>query len=291
MKRLIVFLCLCACVTACAFPLPRARGEGAALREDPRLSAAFSLLEEGNPFTERYNRLTGAGVRARFACGVPYVWGGTAASHVFAREPDYTVLPSYSSSPIYYEAGRKYLCGFDCAGFLRWVLQEAGIRELPKLTEVLDGAGTCLWSQRSADLPPLGKIASTLDVGDVLVVERGTSRHAAMYVGTLRMYGYTEEEVPSLAEWLDHPLVVHSTVNAQISDRFLDLIEHGLPKYRCATVTDGGVCVSLLCDSRVDAPFTVNQQKQDTSYFPLPDGTWLTVLPFEPPDRFRWIRP
>ena len=55
------------------------------------LTNAFTLLEEGNPFIERYNRITGENVQARMKQGVPYFWGGRAESHLFAKEPDYIV--------------------------------------------------------------------------------------------------------------------------------------------------------------------------------------------------------
>ena len=95
---------------------------------------------------------------------------------------------------------------------------------------------------------------------------------------------------PQLAEELDSPLVIHCTTNAQIADRFDELIKHGLPKYHCATVTDGGVCVSLLVPDCEKVPGHVHQQNQDTRYYTLPDGTWLTVLSCDEIVEYCWYR-
>ena len=284
MKR---FICLCAALLLLlsAFPAPAEE----LLTETPVLSSAFALLEEGNPFQERYNRITWAEVTSRLPLGVPYVWGGMTASHVFAKEPDYCVLPISKGSPIWYEAGRKYINGFDCIGFVRYVYERARRIQLPPISVLFTLPDLVLWNNRTPDVPPLRMQSLALEAGDLLVMEH-PGRHIAIYIGTLRDYGYTEEEVPELSAYLDYPLVIHSSVNAQISNRFADLLVNGLPKYRAATVTDGGVCVSLLTPHRATAPYTVNQQKQDTSYFVLPDGTWLTVLPYDEMTRFAWLR-
>ena len=96
------------------------------------LSSAFSLLEEGNPFLERYNRITGENVRARMKQGVPYFWGARAESHLFAKEPDYIVQDAWQSSPAYYRAGVKYIYGFDCVGFVAWVWKQVYGTSMPK---------------------------------------------------------------------------------------------------------------------------------------------------------------
>ena len=266
-----------------------------ALGEEPLdeiqvLSSAFACLEEGNPFLTRYNTVTWAEVVPRLPQGVPYVWGGMTASHVFAKEPDYCVLPISKGSPVWYEAGRKYINGFDCIGFIRYVYERARRIKLTTISGLFAEKDLFLWSSRTEDTLPLRMQWTELDPGDLLVMEH-PGRHIAMYVGTLRNYGYTEGELgEQLAAYIDYPLVIHSSVNAQVSNRFADLIRNGLPKYKAATDTDGGVCVSLITPHRDSAPYTVNQQKQDTSYFVLPDGTWLTVLPYDEMTRFAWIR-
>ena len=146
---------------------------------------------------------------------------------------------------------------------------------------IMDSAGT--------PEPDFTGLMAVLRPGDLMLVEH-PGRHIGIYIGTLRMYGYTEEEVPELAGFLDEPLIINSTVNAQISDRFADLIANGLPKYRTANVTDGGVCVSLVCRDSSAVPYSVHQQNQDTRYFILPDGTWLPVFLWENIDRYCWYR-
>ena len=256
---------------------------------DPILNAAFSLLEEGNPFQTRYNLITGENVTSRLTYGVPFFWGGRAENHLFAREPEYVVEPAWTSSEIYYKAGVRYLYGFDCYGLIAWIWAKTQPARLPSTGELI--------LQQDIQFPGPSSTAGAryvdpeygLRIGDLLVMNH-PGRHIAMYVGTLRMYGYTEEEVPELADELDTPLVIHCAVNASIADRFAYLLKNGRPVYRVATVTDGGACVSLLCDSAKSAPMHVFQQKQDTYYYLLPDQTWLTVLSLGDAEYTCWVR-
>ncbi len=43
----------------------------AQVQRHPELDAAFSMIEEGNPFLERYNQLTGADIQAGMNMGSP----------------------------------------------------------------------------------------------------------------------------------------------------------------------------------------------------------------------------
>ncbi len=264
------------------------RGESS-LSSRPILNAAFSLLEPGNPFMIRYNQATGESVEARMPLGVPFLWGGRTASHVFAKQPDYVVQAAWQNSPAYYRAGLKYLYGFDCYGFVAWAWEEACGMPMARTDELLQDYDRHIRSSDGRKMPALGRMHRILIPGDLLMIEH-PGRHIAIYIGTLRMYGYTAEEVPELAAFLDDPLVIHATVNAQIADRFADLIQNGLPKYSVATVTDGGVCVSLVSADSRTAPHTVRQQNQDTRYYELPDGTWLTVLGWQEVTRYCWYR-
>ena len=253
------------------------------------LTNAFTLLEEGNPFIERYNRITGENVQARMKQGVPYFWGGRAESHLFAKEPDYIVQDAWQSSPAYYRAGVKYIYGFDCVGFVAWVWKQVYGTSMPKTGSLFNDREHQIRNKQTGEGPLWDGCAETLIPGDILVIDHD-GRHIAIYAGTLRMYGYTAEEVPELAEMLDMPLVIHCTTNAQVADRFADLIANGLPKYKCATVTDGGVCVSLMVPDRNQVPGLVHQQNQDTRYYALPDGTWLTVLACDDVTDYCWLR-
>ena len=268
------------------FSVPAAQAERK-LTETAMLDHAFTLLEEGNPFIERYNRATGADVRARMPLGIPYLWGGRTASHLFAKEPDYVVLPAWISSPRYYRKGLNYLYGFDCYGYVAWVWQETFGYPMDIMDLMFGDRYNHIMDSDGAPDPDFSLLVRLLHPGDLLLMEH-PGRHIAVYIGTLRMYGYTEEDVPELADFLDEPLVISSTVNAQISDRFAGLIANGLPKYQGTEVTDGGVCVSLICRNPSAVPYSVHQQNQNTCYFLLPDGTWLPVLFWQDVSRYCW---
>ncbi|MBR5110197.1 MAG: C40 family peptidase [Clostridia bacterium] len=256
------------------------------LAPSPVLDAALSLLEEGNPFLERYNLLTGSDIQPRMPYGVPYLYGGQTESHVFAKAPEYVVQAAWISSPIYYRAGTVYLYGFDCAGYVKWVWRQAGLGGLPGAQDMLNDVSRAVFHSVSREMPDFSELARYLRPGDLLVTES----HMAIFLGTLRQFGYTAEEAPGLAPWLDHPLVIHSTVHAGVADHFAYLIANGLQKYKLATVTDGGVGVSILGVPTASAPGHVFQQKQDTWYFDLPDHTWLTLLPWHAGQRYCWYR-
>ena len=270
---------------------------GAAAEEKPvliqsceMLKNAFTVLEEGNPFVERYNRITGENVKARMAQGAPYFWGAQ-EDHLFAKEPEYVVVPAWQDSPAYYKTGVLYMYGFDCVGFVKWVWKETYGQDMPARASLFKDTANQIRNTETGEGPLWDGCLETLIPGDLLLLEHtGGGHHIAIYMGTLRMYGYTAEEVPELAVRLDVPLVIHCTTNAQVSDRFADLIAHGLPKYHCATVTDGGVCVSLLVNDPENAPGFVHQQNQDTRYYTLPDGTWLTVEDCGELDGYCWYR-
>ena len=181
----------------------------------------------------------------------------------------------------------KYSAATGSTGYL-W-LESAHVKQYGKEDYINKDFFRALVDEAKADIGKYVDPEYGLQIGDMLVMEH-PGRHIAMYVGTLRMYGYTEEEVPQLAGELDTPLVMHCSVNASIADRFAYLLENGRPVYRYATVTDGGVCISLLCDSAESAPMHVFQQKQDTYYYLLPDDTWLTVLSLEGANLTCWVR-
>ena len=83
--------------------------QNGSLTPSPVLDAALSLLEEGNPFLERYNLLTDSDIQPKLPYGVPYLYGGQAESHVFAKAPEYVVQEAWINSPIYYRAGTTYI--------------------------------------------------------------------------------------------------------------------------------------------------------------------------------------
>lgn len=262
--------------------------ENGRIQRSKALDYALSLLEEGNPFLERYNLITGAQIQPPLPYGVPYLFGGQAQSHVFAKKPDYVVQKAWQNST-YYQAGTTYLYGFDCVGYVKWVWKKAYKSDMKTVDQMLRDRKHQMFGSASKPIPGWNELAAALTPGDVFVVKYPNT-HMGMYIGTLRDYGYTAQEVPDLADWLDAPLVIHSHGDAAVADRFAYLIKHGLKKYRKATVTDGGVSVSLLCGSVSVAPYQVRQQNHTTSYFVLPDQTWLSVFGWKNIQQFCWYR-
>ena len=136
-------------------------------------------------------------------------------------------------------------------------------------------------------MPDWTELPKVLKPGALLAMSH-PGYHICMYIGTLRQYGYTERTAPEVWRYLDYPLVIHCTVNASIADRFEWLIRNGPARYHAATVTDGGVCVSIVGMPVRDAPHSVFQQLQTTSWFYLPDKTWLTVMDFGSVSQYAW---
>ena len=262
--------------------------ERATVSRSPLLDIALSLLEEGNPFLARYNLATGAGIEPRLPFGVPYLYGGQTPSHVFAKAPDYVVQEAWLNSPSYFKKGTKYLYGFDCVGYVRWVWNMLGMGEWPGADGLLWDAGRHVYDTRTG-LPDWETLARELRPGDILV-KRTPDNHVAFFLGTLRGFGYSAEDVPELAAYLDYPLVIHSSTDAGVARRFDWLLKNStLSKYRVASVTDGGVAVAILGVPKEEAN-SVFQQNQTTWYFTLPDGSWLSVLTWEHITQFCWWR-
>ena len=286
--KMFLFRCLTLILTLCLMQTAvLAENAYASLTASPILKHALALLEEGNPFLTAYSAVTGDATEAIMPQGIPYLWGGRKASHVFAMAPEYCLQQAWTSSPGgYYREGTLYFYGFDCVGFVAWVYEQAFGKQMPSLDSMLSDTAHHILD-RQADMPDsFDDLSPLLKPGDIIVMEH-PGRHVAMYIGTLRMYGYTEDGLPEeLQGHLDDPLVIHCTENAQVADRFDDLIKNGLHKYCIAQPPDGGVCVSLMCPTTDIFTHSVTQQKATTRYLVLPDGTWLTPLNWSTVTRF-----
>ena len=197
------------------------------------LDAAFSMLEEGNDFVRRYNEMTGAEVTATFVDGCPYFFGGkaddeTTLTRLFSRAPLYSKREIWEQTR-FYDKGSYYLYGLDCSGFTQWVYAEAGLPKHDSLSNMILQYGKYgknhVYSHRKGKgMPSYDKLAENLQVGDLLVAKK-RARHIMMFIGTLRDFGYTEEELPELAPYLDYALVIHCGPNFAYTDRiqaFLD---------------------------------------------------------------------
>ena len=270
---------LLACILLCtAFPCV-----SRALTPNDMLESALSMLEDGNPFLERYNAETGRSVQARFEHGCPYFWGGRSEARLL------TVMSAWKSSPGYYIKDQSYVYGFDCTGFVQWVLLQTGHQPLGAISDALalpvpspldiEGSGRATGADLSRLLRP----------GDVLAIHHHrNSYHVAMYIGTLREYGYTEKDVSAeLLTLLDHPLIIHCTVSSDYYIRYEDYIED---TYEGAVYPpDGGVIVSVVAP-RALAPYTeINPDNDHTSYFLL-DDYQLQVYDLSADEQTRWLR-
>lgn len=277
-------------------------GACAELTQSDLLDTAFTMLEEGNVFLTRYNELTGAQVEATFEYGLPYFFGGkhddmiNGEMRVFARAPEYAKRDCWENTH-YYRKGAYYLYGFDCSGYTQWIYSEVGYPEHPPLDEMINqwgkyGKKNHVYSHRKGkEMPPYEELAQNLIVGDLLVGKKG-ARHVMMFIGTLREYGFTAEEVPELAAYLDYPLVIHCGPNLMYNDRmqlFLDAHADD-PYYENVLVPDGGVAVSIIGVPISEAPNHVFEGDNDHYWFELPDGYKLTIWDLSACTSFCWFR-
>ncbi|MBQ7520591.1 MAG: hypothetical protein IJU12_09740 [Clostridia bacterium] len=264
--------------------------ENGSVSPSPALEAAFQMLEQGNPFLERYNLITGARVSPYLPAGIPYFMGGRDIETILRNQPDEYVLWYSWQDSVYYRDGVMYFYGLDCVGFVRKVWMDTGVMGFTTATSLLN---ECEWrhilSGTGHEPQDWQAWPRDLRLGDVLVTS-SPGMHMMMLIGTLRQFGYTAEEVPELSAFLDAPLVIHCGVNAAYADRFFALKQTGPWRYSLATVPDGGVTVSLLGADWSSAPHHVHQQLQDTAWYTLPDGTWLTVIDWSKVLRWCWCR-
>ena len=288
---------LAALLLLCLFP-----GPGRAEAEVPDLTAAaFELLEEGNPFVKRYEKMTGKTITPLFPWGVPYYFGGLSGSKgngwFYMAYPDYFIKMCEHGSG-YFKVGERYFYGLDCIGFTRHVYKACGLPAHPSLADIMTQWEQKQYhvydSRKGHEAPPYDQLKDTLRVGDLLVVkhEDSKSRHVMMYIGTLRSFGYTEEEEPELAPWLDWPLVIHCGLSPLYGERFQKLIDEYPDKYGYATTTDGGVAVSLLGPAPEDAPEHGHVQNTDYAWFTMNDGGYLlTLINLTDVKYYAWYRP
>jgi len=242
------------------------------------LNAAFSMLEEDNPFLERYNRITGADVQARYPLGLPYMFGG--------KDEENLLLPWYAiETTKNFIKGQKYLYGFDCSGFANWINFQAGKPQLDSLDQLIANRGLYRSNQLKVKDIPYDTLYQSLEVGDFLVASAG-GHHIMMYIGTLKDYGYTAKSAPELAEYLTYPLVIHCGLCPPYAERYQAYIdENGLD---CNT-TDGGVAVSIVGVPVSDAPHYLYTQNYDHYYFDL-DGYFLRIYDLEAATAYVWFR-
>ncbi len=286
MRRLIV-LALTMCLLVCAMP-----DVNAELQRSPVLDAALSMLEEDNLFLRRYNKITGASVEPYFKLGVPYFFGGVREQWLFAKYPDYMTRECWENTT-YYVKGQVYIMGWDCAGFTQWVWEKAGRGKHASISKIIgrESHNRHLLCDETLLVPDWDELHTLLQPGDLLGGTRGSGYHIMLYIGTLRDFGFTAEEVPELRWYLDYPLVIHCSMNPAFGPRFQQFIDETGGKYTRCKTTDGGVCVALLGLSFDQAPHHEVVQLQEQAWFELDSGRLLlTLVDADTYTRWAWYR-
>lgn len=277
----------------------------AEVEKSPLLDAAFSLLEKDNVFQRRYNEITGSQVESLFELGVPYFFGRQVnhngqllnVKYLVEKYPDYSIHTCMETTK-FYRKGQLYIYGMDCSGFTRWVYTQCGLPLHPGLMDMITRYdckkhhlfnGGTNWSSESKPMPAYHELKDHLQVGDLLVTNIG-GRHIMMYIGTPADYGFTAEEVPDLAPYLDYPLVIHCGPSPFYGERFEKLIQENEKYSRCNT-TNGGVEVSIVGVQPGDAPYHTHVQITDFDYFLIDDGEYmLTLREIDTASSFCWYR-
>jgi hypothetical protein len=244
------------------------------------LNAAFSMLEEGNPFLARYNEITGANIQARYPLGLPYMFGG--------KDADKLMSPWYATETTKnFVKGQKYIYGFDCSGFTSWINFEAGKPQHDSLEQMITNRGLYRGNRLDVKDRPFDTLYQALEVGDFLVASAGAGgRHIMMYIGTLADFGYTAADAPELKDYLTYPLVVHCGLCPPYGERYQAYIDaNGLG---CRT-TDGGVAVAIVGMPASTAPHYVFADHYDHYYFDL-NGYFLRVYDLFDTIAYVWFR-
>jgi hypothetical protein len=253
--------------------------EAAALvKRNVLLDTAFQMLEAGNPILERYNEITGANVQVRYELGVPYFFGG--------KHPERLMTIGHAQENMkIYTQGQRYIYGFDCSGYTDWINAETGRPKNDTLEYMITKYGDYKENHLPVKDVPYDQLQNVLQVGDYLVT-KVNQRHIMMYVGTLADYGFTAEEVPELAEYLEYPLLIHCGKNPPYGERYARYIEeNGL---HCNT-TNGGVAFTIVGMHIEDAPHYLRMYKSDHYYFDL-NGYMLTMFNIYETSSYVWFR-
>lgn len=271
MKKVLALLTLIALLLSAA-------GANALVERSNLLDVAFEMLEDGNPILDRYDRITGAEVHALYPLGLPYFFGG--------KDPELlmTIGHAVENMNTYIE-GQRYIYGFDCSGYTDWINLETG---RPK-NDTLEYMITKYVDYHDNQLPvndvPYSELKNYLQVGDYLVT-KVNKRHIMMYIGTLADYGYTTDDVPELAVYLDYPLLIHCGKNPAYTDRYTKYIaENGL---NCNT-TSGGVSITIVGMPVEAVPHYVRVNKADHYYFDM-NGYMLVVQDMSITTSHVWFR-
>ena len=301
MRRLAAILAVVACLAGL---VPAAQAE---VERNVLLDNAFKMLEEGNTFIERYNRITGADVQPIFASGVPYFFGGKYYDRMMANYPQYSKKTCQEVTR-FYRKGTLYIYGLDCHGYICSLRAESGWSKISPLSfyfqpvytdrkthKKYDMAQYYIWwkygksSKPDNLLPELDQVKDTAQVGDLLIIH-ARGNHILMYIGTLRDYGFTEEEVPALAKYMDYPLMIHCGISPVYGERIQKVLDADPDYFKKVKTTNGGVQVSIWGVPRSDAEKHATVQGNDFDWFVLPNGQVMTIYDMTSVSMWRWLR-
>ena len=212
------------------------------------LNIAFSLLEKDNPILYAYNTACGGNAVSTLEYGAPYLFAGSNISSLL--KPRFASQNSH-----YYSTAKKYLGGFDCIGYIRYVHNSAGMKRLPAISAMKDEQDSLI----SVKNVPYDQWYTVLKVGDCIPIHhQGGGYHIMMYVGTLRDFGFTAEFLGELAPYIDYPLAIHCGMNNFHTRWYTTYIaERGLD----VTPPDGGVMISIIGVPTSAAPYTETMWK------------------------------
>lgn len=277
----------------------------AELEQNPLLDAAFSALEKDNIFQRRYNEITGANVESLFEQGIPYFFGGQ-VNYAGKLVNDAELMEDYplyarekcAETTKFFRTGQLYIYGFDCSGYTRWIRVKCGMEQHPGLQDMITKHN--LWKNHlyrggpnissPIPMPAYNELKDHLQVGDLLVTKHA-ARHIMMYIGTLADYGFTAEEVPDLADYLDYPLVIHCGPSPVYGERIQQVIDADPERYGRCNTTNGGVEVSILGINPEGTPYHTTVQNVDYDYFLIDDGNYLlTLRDIESASSYCWYR-
>lgn len=273
---------------------------GAEVEKNGLLDAAFSMLEKGNIFLERYNEITGSDIQPLFDTGMPYFFGGKSYDRSMANYPQFAKRKCWETTH-FYRKNSVYIEGFDCAGYIEWVRMANGKDELPSLSALTSQYGKYgkyyYWSNCQSNknfnkpLPPLDQIKDEAEVGDIMVIHP-SGYHVLMYIGTLRDFRFTAEEVPSLADYLDYPLMIHCGVSPVYGARIQEYMDADTTGFfKNVLTTNGGVQVSIWGVPAEAADVHEKVQITEFDYFLLDGGNQVMTIYNNPENRaWRWMK-
>ena len=132
------------------------------------------------------------------------------------------------------------------------------------------------------------KWSAFMKPGDLVAVKHGTF-HIMMYLGTLRQFGWTEKNAGEALPLLDAPLVIHCGGSPFYYERYQKYIEE--QGYRNTLPPDGGVTVSVIMETNLDAPHSMDVSWGKHFGWYVIDNQPLLVFPLDDCTDMAWYGP